>query len=159
MWLRVLICVMIGKNLSYLNHPEDNMTDWTVKEDVLKAVKKNGLDLQKASSALRADKNVVITALKQNSLALKFADENLKYQDDMMGYAFDQYLIGLIKPLLGFFMASDEGGGPQKKTCHCFKTVSRFASQYWSMGGFFSNQEQQPSVKSEVLESSEKKEY
>ena len=55
------------------------MTDWNNKEEVLEAVKESGWDLKYAGEELRADKEVVMTAVKQNGYyALEHASEELR---------------------------------------------------------------------------------
>ena len=46
------------------------MIDWDDKAAVLKAVKKNGLELYRASKRLRDDKEIVLAAVKNKGLAL-----------------------------------------------------------------------------------------
>lgn len=49
------------------------MTNWTCKDDVLRAVSLDGHALENASEALRGDKDVVLAAVKQKGWALEYA--------------------------------------------------------------------------------------
>ena len=55
-----------------------NNINWNNREQVLAAVRQNGLALQLAPENLKADREVVMAAVQQDGLALQFAPENLK---------------------------------------------------------------------------------
>lgn len=52
--------------------------DWNNKEQVIKAVQKDGIDLFCASDELKNDKEVVLAAVQQTGNALRYASDNLK---------------------------------------------------------------------------------
>ena len=55
------------------------MTDWNNKKEVLEAVKEDGTKLENASEELRADREVVMAAVRNNGeQSLEFASDNLK---------------------------------------------------------------------------------
>ena len=56
---------------------------------VLEAVKQAGQSLQDASAELRADKEVVMVAMKQNMKSLKFASPELKRDQEIIMYALE----------------------------------------------------------------------
>lgn len=51
---------------------------WNNKEEVLEAVKRNGMALEYASEELKNDKEVVLEAVKQNDWALEYASKELR---------------------------------------------------------------------------------
>ena len=63
-----------------------------VKEAVLAAVRENGLPLKSAPEFLKADKDVVLAAVKQN--ALQFAAENLKGDEGVIRATVKQWATG-----------------------------------------------------------------
>ena len=46
--------------------------DWNSKDEVMKAVQQNGMNLQYASEKLRGDKDIVFSAVKSDGMALEF---------------------------------------------------------------------------------------
>jgi len=82
----------IKYKLKYLNLLEKQNGGWfsseitneSTKEEVLKAVKKNGNELKKASDTLKADKVIVLAAVNQNGLALQYASEKLKADEEVV---------------------------------------------------------------------------
>ncbi len=54
------------------------ITNLSSREDVLEAVKDNGLMLQYASEELKSDCEIVHCAVKENGFALRYAAEELK---------------------------------------------------------------------------------
>ena len=54
------------------------MTDWSNKEEVLEAVREDGMKLENASEELRTDKEVVLEAVTECGWALKYASEVLR---------------------------------------------------------------------------------
>jgi hypothetical protein len=60
----------------------------TDKNIMLAAVKQNGLALKFASDELKNDKELVIAAVKQNALTLKFASDTLRNDKEILIIAF-----------------------------------------------------------------------
>ena len=54
------------------------MTDWNDKEQVLKAVSAYGYELKNASEELKADREIVLAAIQNDSDALKYASKELR---------------------------------------------------------------------------------
>jgi trimethylamine:corrinoid methyltransferase-like protein len=54
------------------------MTNWNDKQEVLEAVKQNGMALRFASEELRADKEIVLAAVKQSDKAFRYVSDELK---------------------------------------------------------------------------------
>ena len=52
--------------------------EWDNKEDILTAVKQDGMALEDASARLRDDKDIVLSAVRQKGWALEYASERLK---------------------------------------------------------------------------------
>jgi hypothetical protein len=63
------------------------MTDWNNKEEVLGALWEGGLDLEKASEELRADKEVVLAAVSSYGIALEYASEELQGDPEILKLA------------------------------------------------------------------------
>ncbi len=61
-----------------------SITENSSKEEVLVGLKKNGLNLQFASEALKNDKEVVLAAVRQHGWALSFASATLKKDIDVL---------------------------------------------------------------------------
>ena len=59
------------------------MTDWNNKEEVLEAVREDGMKLENASEELRADKEVVLAAVKDWGAALEHASKKLQGDKDV----------------------------------------------------------------------------
>ncbi|MDQ1326076.1 MAG: hypothetical protein QG564_1201, partial [Campylobacterota bacterium] len=53
------------------------MTDWSCRDEVLKAVKENGRALKYVSEELRGDREIVLEAVKNNADALQYASDEL----------------------------------------------------------------------------------
>lgn len=64
--------------------------DWTNKEAVLRAVRKNGYDLIYASEFLKNDKDVVMQAVKSDAWALEYASETCKSDKEIVFVALKQ---------------------------------------------------------------------
>lgn len=64
------------------------MTNWTCKDDVLRAVSLDGHALENASEALRGDKDVVLAAVKQKGWALEYASPALRNDPEVVLAAF-----------------------------------------------------------------------
>jgi hypothetical protein len=60
------------------------MTNWNDKQEVLAAVKQNGLALKDASDGLKADKEVVLEAVKQSDKAFRYVSDELKTDKDVV---------------------------------------------------------------------------
>src|SRR5574343_378938 len=60
------------------------MTNWTCKDDVLRAVSLDGHALENASEALRGDKDVVLAAVKQKGWALEYASPALRNDPEVV---------------------------------------------------------------------------
>ena len=60
------------------------MTNWNDKQEVLEAVKKNGMALKNASNELKSDKEIVIAALKQSEKVFPYVSEDLKADEDVV---------------------------------------------------------------------------
>jgi len=59
-------------------------TDWSNKNDVLKKVSSNGMNLQFADSSLRDDTEIVTTAFENNPESLIYASRNIRDDNDTM---------------------------------------------------------------------------
>ncbi len=62
------------------------------RELVLIAVRQNGMALEYAHESLKTDREIVITAIEQNGRALKFADESLNTEPNITKFA--RYIMG-----------------------------------------------------------------
>ena len=63
------------------------MTDWSDKEQVLKAVTEKGLRLVKASDELQADREIVLAAVQQNGRAIRDASAELRADPEIIAAA------------------------------------------------------------------------
>ncbi|MDQ1337790.1 MAG: hypothetical protein QG617_757 [Campylobacterota bacterium] len=77
------------------------MTDWSCRDEVLKAVKENGRALKYVSEELRGDREIVLEAVKNNADALQYASDELRsdreivlealnYDGDYLKYASEE---------------------------------------------------------------------
>ena len=66
------------------------------KEDLAKAIKKDGLALEFASDEMKNDKEIVLKAIKKDWLALKFASNKLKDDKEVVLEAVKHYGLALI---------------------------------------------------------------
>ena len=98
------------------------MTDWNNKKEVMKKLEYEGYYLEYASEELRADKEVVMTAVKQNGYyALEHASEELKNTlsswkkwsntCDQLEQLFNQTVIYLLLDVLPIFPLRDSRKG------------------------------------------------
>ena len=73
------------------------------REDLLEAVKKDGMKLRLAAAWLEIDKEVVLEAVKNNPQAMQFAPDELQKDEELLSYVVkdDAYYFDMVNPATG----------------------------------------------------------